>query len=398
LRHTLFSLPHSLDETYRRILGSIEEQEQAHVRRILQWLCFSARPLRLEEIAIIYQVADKIQPPFAHEDELFHPEDIIGICRGLLSLSFLDTDSKWRMFLDTNSKRRMFLDINSERRMWQPISSCNLQIVQLAHFSVKEYLSSSLSSPWTIDKDLSHVTIAKSAIAYYLHFMTLDGIRSLSSSHLALKYSLAQYLVIHVKHHLASAKEHPLLLPSLQLLMHPPVTPTANKLGGLLLDQSSEPGGLVDELTARDPATNVFLAIHYGLPQICRFIQEMSPYINFGKPPFLFIKAVAGTETRSSKLVQCGEKEVIDLLFDARAKPHYNVRSLDGGTFDLDAVDSGGRSPLWWAAERGNIDIIGRLVRANAAGIDKPDKDGQTPLSIAAKNGNIEVVKFLTTE
>ena len=212
LRQALSSLPRSLDETYRRILESIEEQEQAHVRRILQWLCFSKRPLRIEEIAVIYQVADKIQPPFASDDGLFQPEDIIGICRGLVSLSFLNTRDDWRT--------------------WHNFPARTLRIVELAHFSVKEYLFSSLSSPWTVDEDLSHVTILKSAIAYYLHFMTLHHIQSLSSPDLVLGYSLAEYFVKYLPDHLTPVREHSGLLPSLQLLLHPPSTPIATKLGG----------------------------------------------------------------------------------------------------------------------------------------------------------------------
>jgi hypothetical protein len=119
LRCALSSLPRSLEETYCRILDSISEEEVPHVRRILQWLCFSKRPLRIEGIATVYQISDKIQPSFTTDDELFHLEDSMDICRGLLSSSLLHTCGvkygEWRNFPP----------------------SVTLRIVQLAHFQSK---------------------------------------------------------------------------------------------------------------------------------------------------------------------------------------------------------------------------------------------------------------------
>jgi hypothetical protein len=273
LQRALSSLPRSLDETYRRILESIEEEEQAHVQRILQWLCFSKRPLRVEEIAVIYQVADRIQPPFAREDGLFHPDDIIGICRGLLSLSFLET--------------------TKDRQVWCHFQTDKLQIVQLAHFSVKEYLFSSLSSPWTIDDGLAHVTILKSAIAYYLHFMSLHDIRELSGSDLVLKYSLAEYLVEYLPGHLAPVREHSDLLQSLRLLLHPPSTPIATNLGHVLLDRCKSDNSWqwdawrdrpIAEPVARDPTTNLYLAIWLRLPQVCQSLLAVNLQLDLAKP------------------------------------------------------------------------------------------------------------------
>jgi len=50
LRQKLGSLPSTLDETYSRILLSIEDQYKEDAHKILQWLAFSARPLSLDEV------------------------------------------------------------------------------------------------------------------------------------------------------------------------------------------------------------------------------------------------------------------------------------------------------------------------------------------------------------
>jgi ankyrin repeat protein len=404
LRRALSSLPRSLHDTYRRILENIEEEEQAHVWRILQWLCFSKRPLRLEEIASIYQIADRIQPPFAYEDGLFHPNDIIGICKGLLSLSFLNTG--WR-------------------HMWHHFPPrSNLTIVQLAHFSVKEYLFSSLSSPWTIAEDLSHVIILKSAIAYYLHFTAQRDIRSLSRKVLALKYSLAEYLVMYLQDHLPLVKEHTLLLPSLRLLLCPPATPTANKRGHLLLALWSGPDKLANELIARDPPTNLVLAIRYGLPQICQSILSMSPHINLASPSFPWFPwqydhdgmTYVATYPPLVEAVQYGDREILRVLLDARAAHQYDgLDPLADGTVlekavkrcDLQLVQilleaandiretasRFGRS-LQLAIDHGYKDLIMALL---AAGADPNarDDDNTAALILASRAGNEELVRIL---
>jgi hypothetical protein len=48
---SLESLPKTLDDTYARILASIEEDYQQEALRALIWLAFSQRPLRIEEVA-----------------------------------------------------------------------------------------------------------------------------------------------------------------------------------------------------------------------------------------------------------------------------------------------------------------------------------------------------------
>jgi ankyrin repeat protein len=407
LRHALFSLPCSLDDTYRRILESIEEEEQARVRRILQWLCFTERPLRVEEIAVIYQVADRIQPPFSHDDGLFHPEEIIGICQGLLSLSILNTNSNWVI--------------------WRHFSPNNLQIVQLAHFSVKEYLCSSLSSPWTIDQSLSHVTILKGAIAYYLHFMTLHDIQSLRRPELVFRYSLAHYFVKYLPDHLAPVGEHSDLLPSLQLLLHPPSTPVATKLGGLLLDQCKlddwrwqharrrkwdEP---INELVVCDPATNLYLAIRLQLPQICQSLLAMTVCMDLARPAFSYHKPVVGCPPLI-EAVQYGDKKIIHALLDARARHHYHGLDplADGSVLEeavrkhdiqvvqilLEAANDiqgtatcFGRS-LHLAVVHGHNDLIVALLAAGADPNGGGDMDTAALVS-ASRAGNEEIVQIL---
>jgi hypothetical protein len=51
LRTTLSSLPSTLDETYTLILDKIDAADRSQVYHILQCVCFSERPLRVEDLA-----------------------------------------------------------------------------------------------------------------------------------------------------------------------------------------------------------------------------------------------------------------------------------------------------------------------------------------------------------
>ncbi len=51
LREALKALPETLDDTYDRILMSIDKNDSQDALRVLQWLVCSARPVRIKEVA-----------------------------------------------------------------------------------------------------------------------------------------------------------------------------------------------------------------------------------------------------------------------------------------------------------------------------------------------------------
>ena len=104
LNDALQALPAGLDETYDRILISINEGDHEYVLRMLHWLVGSERPLSFTELT----EAIALNPDKDHLDpaeRLMFPEEIFELCGSLI---------------------RMEED----------------QTVVLAHFSVKEYLLS----------------------------------------------------------------------------------------------------------------------------------------------------------------------------------------------------------------------------------------------------------------
>ena len=70
-----------MDDTYERILQQIDEADRKLAIVAFQWLAFSARPLRLNELVEVLSV----QPISLCLDRLIQPEDVLAICSSLVT-------------------------------------------------------------------------------------------------------------------------------------------------------------------------------------------------------------------------------------------------------------------------------------------------------------------------
>jgi hypothetical protein len=133
VREALKLLPKTLDETYARILCSIDKEGHGkHAFKVLQWLAYSTRPLRIEEIAEVIAVDIEGDLRFNPENRLREPQDILTICSSLVTTAGLE--------------------------------------LRLAHFSVKEYLvSNRVRTEYSIAR-CAHDHIAQTCITYLLYF------------------------------------------------------------------------------------------------------------------------------------------------------------------------------------------------------------------------------------
>ncbi|KAL9133097.1 MAG: hypothetical protein Q9175_005728 [Cornicularia normoerica] len=175
LRKALAALPSTLNDTYARILCNIDPDYQQNALHLLQWLTFSVRPLHLEEIAEVVAVDINDTPQFDPERRLPDPRDVLEICSSLITVTpWWPSDAK------------------SETRY----SGSSASSVSLAHFSVKEYLTSDIIrhgqvAKYRLQEIDCHETLAKDCLAYLFHF---DGI-SAPRSQVFVKYPLARYVV-----------------------------------------------------------------------------------------------------------------------------------------------------------------------------------------------------------
>ena len=134
IRHALDELPETLDETYDRMLQSIDREKREFARRIFQCLTVSVRPLRAEEVVEVLAIpqGSETMPEFNAD---WRPEDaeeaILSVCSTLVSV--VDVDG--------------------------------LKVVQFSHFTVKEYLT---SSRLAISNVVSHYYIRLQAAHTFL--------------------------------------------------------------------------------------------------------------------------------------------------------------------------------------------------------------------------------------
>ena len=107
-------MPESLDETYARILGGIKEAQKDKTHRLLQCLTVAVRPLRVEELAEIltfdFQASGEQGIPKLKEDWQWD-----DLARAVLST------------------RYSFITV---------VHTGDSRVVQLSHYSVKEFLTS----------------------------------------------------------------------------------------------------------------------------------------------------------------------------------------------------------------------------------------------------------------
>ncbi|KAG8526681.1 uncharacterized protein KY384_008110 [Bacidia gigantensis] len=112
VKQTLQTLPRTLDDTYDRILLNIDQTYRKEAILALMWLLYSERPLSLRQLAEAMVIDNSAEPAFSPDDRFFSPESALNILSSLVS------------FTRSTRSRGPLLEIH------------------LAHYSVKEYLTS----------------------------------------------------------------------------------------------------------------------------------------------------------------------------------------------------------------------------------------------------------------
>ncbi|KAK1512120.1 pfs domain-containing protein [Colletotrichum tamarilloi] len=165
LRSSLNSLPTTLDETYARILDRIPAVHQQKAWRILQFLLHSEDPLRLEEAVDIIAVSPEAKKHNPRFNPALRPDkDDFSIYCPSLVVSVTRT-------------------VGSTGK--------TVQTLQLAHFSVKEYLLSDRMEtkfPRAFEERIAKSVMARVCLAYLL---SIDY--SLLPAEFGSSYPLAPY-------------------------------------------------------------------------------------------------------------------------------------------------------------------------------------------------------------
>lgn len=85
----LKSLPGDLNSTYEQILLRIPEHFHDHLKKFLQWLAFSIRPMTIEEIAetVTVDLDAETGPSYQLDQKYIDPKDIFTACSSLITTS-----------------------------------------------------------------------------------------------------------------------------------------------------------------------------------------------------------------------------------------------------------------------------------------------------------------------
>ncbi|KAL0942332.1 ankyrin repeat protein [Colletotrichum truncatum] len=174
IRRELSSLPRTLDETYARILRQLRPEHVPYATRLLQFLTYSERPLQLEEAVDAIAVDTTRRPGFKPENRMPSPDEITRYCSGLVVV------------------------VSRPNIYGRHIA----REIQLAHFSVQEYLRSDRLQPELareLNESASRTAMAEVCLYYLLdldHSLARDAAK-LYPTYLA-HYS-AQYWVRNAK-------------------------------------------------------------------------------------------------------------------------------------------------------------------------------------------------------
>ncbi|KAL7908184.1 ankyrin repeat-containing domain protein [Trichoderma velutinum] len=160
INEALQNLPTGLDETYNRMFQNIQSDFRQEVISLLKWLCFSNDILTLDMLADIFILRPDCDTVLKVEDQLFSSNDVLKYLSGFV-ITHTVTAENSRVY--PHGGDIFYLDL---------LYSPGEVKVRLAHFSIKEYLTSSrmLEGPMSAfsftDID-AHLWIARSCIAYH---------------------------------------------------------------------------------------------------------------------------------------------------------------------------------------------------------------------------------------
>ena len=197
LRKALSSLPRTLDDTYTRILDNIHEDYTKDALKILQWLAYAARPLRIDELVEVIAIDVDGNPRFDPERRLPDPQDILTICSGLVTTVTEVIENNDHGF------KSIYVNNAFETNHGESVETTETQI-RLAHFSVKEYLvskriQSGRAVKYSIRELDANASIAQDCLAYLLQFDTFGNLNAQTIGLFPLARYAAKYWTQHVR-------------------------------------------------------------------------------------------------------------------------------------------------------------------------------------------------------
>jgi ankyrin repeat protein len=367
-------LPSTLDNTYELLLKGIAEDRRSQAHRLFQCLAVAVRPLRVEELGELFafdfdEVREGI-PKLKEDWRLDDPEEgVLSACSSLVAI-----------VNDHASKTR---------------------VVQFAHFSVKEFLTSDRLasshepiSHFHISLSLAHTTMAQACLGILLQVDNSDQVQTRSESPLA-EYA-ARYWVDHAR--LGKVSFH--WIERLFDLSEPYFARWLQ-----LHDIDDGWDQFADNSMAEPRGTPLYYASLCGFRDLAAHLITKHPdYVNtFGglnRTPL-----AAALHKRHFDIAELLHQHgaIVDVTGHKRRTPLHVAAAggltdvvqwlLDHGA-DANSVQDGLSTPLTMAAANGRLQVV-RMLLKHGANVNSANDDGQTPLLQASENGHLETLRLL---
>ena len=343
IRRALKELPKTLDETYARSLEEIDEQNWEFALRLFQCVAAASRPLHVSELAefLAFDFDAGPTPPFLSE---WRPEDpkhaVLSICSSLLAV----------------------------------VKQGDSQVVQFAHFSVKEYLTSARLSKakdtishFHISMTAAHTILAQACLGVLLH-LDDETVTSDSLGEFPLVEYAAEYWVGHARFESVSAS----VQDGMKRLFDP------NKRYLSFWTWIYDPRIRSRRHTYSEGPEEVMAGpLHYaafcGLHDVVKFlIVEHSQDVN--------IRGFYDNETPLHSALHGGHADIALLLLEHGA--------------DAKAEDGREQIPLHLASGNGHVEVV-RVLLEHGADPEARDDDDYSPLERASRGGHTKVARVL---
>jgi hypothetical protein len=310
---------------------------------------------------MLWLIKNTTGEPVCTDDILFESEDIFDFLGGLFSIEIAD---------HTQSQTWNFLNKATHKK---------LSILQLTHFSVKEYLLLPRAGYWTLAGEASHLSIIQCSIAYYLHAVAVDGMSPRPSYQLLKKHSLAEYCCRYMSDHLdhLTPNDHPVLTSTFHCLLHPDSNYIATTFGSLFFREERESYNYPIPISDNH-ALALILSARLGLSEVSSWLLTFNT-VQEQIDTFIFD-------------FDCGPP-----ILKVAAKGHTDViRLLLGNGANINQEGEYGQKALIVASQNENgKEIAVRMLIEAGACVNNFDEDDQTPIIVASEEGHKGIVKML---
>lgn len=431
LSQTVIEMPSGISEAYIREVEKIVQLSPKHqdkALKILRWILFAVRPLRVKELAEALIVSG---------NEEFHeyPHDLLP---DAWTDSFVDEDYVNGMIL---GRCGSLLELRSSFRD----DSLADHTVHFVHFSVKEYLSSlAATDPLAGALGLVNATSEEIRLSKIcLRYLTLDVFKEIppdTDIYPFLSYAAwAWYFHGYFRKPLPSQdiaqwtqkvfdpshSNWKVWTPVLEAELVDPehqdwnlATVTSSSHSEETADSSDEEGyekldpGLIPYTPNESPLlasvqNPIYYASLLGLREVLKWLEEQGLDYCCGGGRFGFPLQTAVTRNQVEVVTHLLDRHVdvsqkggqygsAVVAAAAVSTPEIVQILLDGGA-DVNSTDDRGWTAIHQASKRGSKEIVD-ILHDRGAQIDAVTDFGSTAISLACRNGNADVVSILVSK